>query len=124
VSNPHEAWSVETSRDGERWRSLGKGWVFPGEPLLVHGASSLIRFRRSEPKGDWVGPLERTADLPMTLLELEAGRRSELWPGEEHLGLPVLLPGGEVGRLVSFEHSPDGTRWTWSLRFEGEASDR
>ncbi len=120
MSEGHEAWVVETSKDGDAWRRLGKGWVSPGEPLLVHGASSLIRFRR-EHGGDWIGPLDRTADLPMTLLRLQDESREELWPTAEHEGLPVLLPGGEVGRLISFDHSPDGKRWTWSLEFRGEA---
>ena len=55
----------------------------------------------------------------MTLLDLVAGTRTELWPGEAHTGLPVLLPGGEEGRLLRFEHSADGERWTWALEFRG-----
>jgi hypothetical protein len=55
----------------------------------------------------------------MTLLDLAAGTRTELWPDEGHIGLPVLLPGGEEGRLLRFEHTPDGERWTWALEFRG-----
>ncbi len=84
---------METLTDGKRWRSLGEGWV---------------------------GLLPRTADLPMTLLDLEGGTRQELWPTDEHKGLLVLLPGGEVGRLLRLEHSPDSGRWTWALEFRGE----
>ena len=45
--------------------------------------------------------------------------REELWPDREHLGLPVLLPGGEEGRLLRFEHTADGEGWTWALEFRG-----
>lgn len=116
----HEvAWTVEGSRDGERWRFFGKGWARPGEPLMVHGAPRLLRFRRADPEGPWSEPLERTGHEPMTLLGLEGGTRQELWPGEEHLGLPVLLPGGEEGRLLRFDRSPDGESWTYALEFRG-----
>ncbi len=68
---------------------------------------------------DWREPLEGAGDHPMTLLRMENGTREELWPGDEHLGLPVLLPGGEEGRLLRFEHQDDPVRWTYSLEFRG-----
>jgi hypothetical protein len=55
----------------------------------------------------------------MSLIHPDDPRREDLWLGEEHVGLPVLLPGGEEGRLLRFEHSPDGERWTWALEFRG-----
>lgn len=33
--------------------------------------------------------------------------------------MPALLPGGEEGRLGRFEHSPDGTSWSYTLDFRG-----
>jgi len=114
-------WAVESSKDGERWRFFGKGWTSSGEPLLVHGAPQYLRFRRLDPDAqDWTDPLERTGDQPIALLDLDAGERREVWPSEEHLGLPVLLPGGEEGRLLRFEHTPEGDGWTWALEFRGE----
>src|SRR5438093_9932581 len=110
------AWAVDASKDAERWRFFGKAWAAPGEPLLLHAAPRYLRYRPVEGEGaDWSQPLERRGDHPMTLLELDAGTRTELWPGPEHIGLPVLLPGGEEGRLLPFEHSEDGDRWTWAL---------
>jgi hypothetical protein len=55
----------------------------------------------------------------MTLVRMEDGAREDLWPGQEHLGLPMLLPGGESGRLQGFEHEPDGSSWTYTLEFRG-----
>ena len=56
---------------------------------------------------------------PVTLLELNDGRvrRSEVWPGPELYGLPVLLPGGEVGVLTAWEHADDHSWWRWSVEF-------
>jgi hypothetical protein len=112
------AWAVESSKDGDRWRFFGKAWTGHGEPLLVHGLPRFVRYRRVDADA-WTGPLERSGPHPMTLLDLEAGTRTELWPDHGHVGLPVLLPGGEEGRLLRFEHTPDGERWTWALEFRG-----
>jgi hypothetical protein len=116
----HIPWAVESSKDGERWRFFGKGWTLPGEPLMVHGAPRFLRLRRLEPEQtEWSGALERTGDQPIALLDLERVVRLEIAPTQEHTGMPVLLPGGEVGRLLRFEVSDDGEEWTWALEFRG-----
>lgn len=115
----HIPWAVETSRDGDRWRFFGKGWTLPGEPLLLHAVPRLVRYRRADGNDGWSPPLPRDGDEPMTLLRLEEGTREDLWPGDEHVGLPVLLPGGETGRLLRFEHASDGSSWTYALEFRG-----
>jgi hypothetical protein len=114
----HECWIVETSKDGERWRYFGKAWKEPDEPILLHAVSRYVRFR---PDGDpeWGPPLERSGDHPVTLLRMEDGTREELWPAAEHVGLPMLLPGGEIGRLLRFEHRGDPATWTYALEFRG-----
>ena len=113
-----DCWAVETSKDGERWRFFGKAWKMPDEAVLLHAVPRFVRFRRVE-EDAWGAPLERSGDHPMSLLHMERGMREDLWPDREHLGLPVLLPGGEAGRLVAFWRSPDGGRWTYTLEFRG-----
>ena len=116
-----QAWAVETSRDGHRWRPLGKAWKSPGEPVLMHVSIRFVRFRQLIPteQPDWSEPLETEGALPMTLVRMEDHAREDLWPDDSHLGLPVLLPGGETGRLQRFEHAPDGSSWTYTLEFRG-----
>lgn len=116
----HECWIVETSKDGERWRFFGKAWKEPGELLLVHAAPRFIRFR---PDGDpeWRAPLEGAVGHPVTLLDMEREVRTDLWPGASHVGLPMLLPGGEIGRLLRFEHDASRSRWTYALEFLGSS---
>jgi hypothetical protein len=116
-----ESWAVETSRDGGKWRPLGKVWKSPGEPVLMHVSVRYVRFRQLIPieRPEWSEPLESEGALPMTLVHMEHHARVDLWPDDSHLGLPVLLPGGETGRLERFEHAPDGSRWTYTLEFRG-----
>lgn len=112
---------METSRDGSQWRWLGKAWKSPGEAVLLHVSVRFIRFRQlapSETKG-WSEPLETEGRLPMTMVHMEDAQREDLWPGDEHLGLPMLLPGGETGRLQLFDHAPDGSSWRYTLEFRG-----
>jgi hypothetical protein len=118
---PPEAWAVETSKDGERWRFYGKAWKWPDEAVLLHAAPRFVRYRQLVPAEvpDWCEPLEGDGATPMTLVRMERHEREDLWPGEEHVGLPVLLPGGEAGRLLRFERGGDGATWTYSLEFRG-----
>ncbi len=120
-----ECWAIETSRDGGRWRFYGKAWKSPGEPVILHAAPRFLRFRQLIPNEvpEWCEPLEGDGDLPMTLVRMEERTRVALWPRLEHVGLPVVLPGGEEGRLQRFEHAPDGSTWRYTLEFRG-ARDR
>lgn len=115
---PEECWVIETSKDGEHWRFFGKAWKAPEEHVLLHAAPRYVRYRPVE-EHDWRGPLEQDGDHPMTLLDLDDGVRLDLWPTDEHIGLPVVLPGGEEGRLLRFEHTEDPDRWTYALEFRG-----
>ena len=115
---PDHEWLVETSGDSERWRKMGRAYTFEGEKLIVHGAGRFLRVTHAG-DGRSFGPMERTGDLPMALIDLVSGTRTDFWPGDEHCGLPVFLPGGEAGRLLSFERSDDGGSWTYSLEFRG-----
>jgi hypothetical protein len=66
--------------------------------------------------------VEASDDMPITLLNVEEGVRDELWPDAAHVGLPMLLPGGEIGRLLRFEHDEAIGRWTYALEFRGSRS--
>jgi hypothetical protein len=116
-----ECWAVETSKDGSKWRYFGKAWKSPGEPVLMHAPVRWVRYRQLIPveSAEWSDPVESEAATPISIVSMEAGTRDDLWPDESHLGLPMLLPGGEVGRLLAFEHAEDGSTWRYSLEFRG-----
>lgn len=64
--------------------------------------------------------LDRHGDYsPMTLVTRNGAdlERAEIWPTEEHFGLPVLLAGSEVGILTAWEHGEDRDWWRWSVEF-------
>ena len=114
----HECWIVETSKDGERWRFFGRAWKRPGEARAV-ACGAAVRAIPPRRREGWRGPFESAEPRPVTLLQMEDGVRAELWPDERHLGLPMLLPGGEIGTLLRFEHTEDPEGWTYALEFRG-----
>ncbi|MGH2534880.1 MAG: hypothetical protein ACRDJW_21680 [Thermomicrobiales bacterium] len=41
--------------------------------------------------------------------------RADLWPDESDVGQPVILPGGEIGILLSWWNAADGSEWRWRI---------
>jgi hypothetical protein len=90
--------------------------------VLVHAAPAQISVEVVDDDGRRIvqADVDRVGDYsPMTLLDLADGEvhRSDVWPGEEHYGLLVLLSGGEVGVLQRWEHADDHSWWRWSVEF-------
>jgi hypothetical protein len=54
---------------------------------------------------------------PMSRLRIEGDsvRRENVWPSPDDLGLPVILPGGEIGLLTAWWNADDGSEWRWSI---------
>ena len=116
-------WNVRTSDAGMNGLEFCRCTTAGGfDRVLVHAApeKATVEVIADDDRVIARGALERSGDYsPMTLLELDGGRvrRREVWPGEEHHGVPVLLAGGEVGRLSSWRHADDHSWWTWSVEF-------
>lgn len=90
--------------------------------VLVHAAPARMSVEIRTEDGHTLarGDVDRDGEYsPMTLLTRDGGsfRRAEIWPTEEHHGLPVLLPGGEVGLLQAWQHAEDRSWWRWSVEF-------
>lgn len=66
------------------------------------------------------GDVERNGEYtPMTLITITGSNvgREEIWPTDDHIGMPVLLAGGEVGVLTAWRHAEDRSWWQWSVEF-------
>ena len=63
--------------------------------------------------------LPGTADTPISRLTRHGQEiaREDIWPGEEDLGRPVILPGGEIGILLAWWNAPDESEWCWRVEF-------
>jgi hypothetical protein len=43
--------------------------------------------------------------------------REDLWPNESDNGQLIILPGGEVGKLINWWNAEDGSEWRWQVEF-------
>jgi hypothetical protein len=90
--------------------------------LLVHAAPQTLDVTVRTDDGVVIAQgkgLKRTADRPILRLTRDGGQitREDIWPAEEDIGRPVILPGGEVGILQTWWHAEDGSEWRWSVEF-------
>jgi hypothetical protein len=117
-------WDVRSGDGGMNGLEFARATTAGGfDRVLVHAAPANLQVTVTGDDDRVVlrGAADRQGDYsPITLLELrppEGLSRSEIWPAEEHLGLPVLLPGGEVGVLLRWEHAEDHSWWRWAVEF-------
>jgi hypothetical protein len=94
--------------------------------VLGHALPSSIDVEVREEDGTLVASalgLRGDEPTPMALLQIDGKEilRTQLWPSDEDLGTPVILPGGEVGILTAWWHSPDHSEWRWSIELHNRA---
>ncbi len=90
--------------------------------LLVHAAPPRLTVEVRSEDGKrlaYAQDLPQTADRPMARLTLQGEHitRADLWPAQEDIGRLVILPGGEVGQLLSWWNAEDGGEWRWQMEF-------
>lgn len=94
----------------------------PTDRVLVHAPPSVLKVDVRAEDGSLVAfgdNLRRTLASPMARLSIDGGNvtREDLWPTPSEWGLPVFLPGGEVGILESWWHDDDHSQWRWTVEF-------
>ncbi len=117
-----EIWDLWYPNASAQGLSFARGRLDATGVLLVHAAPESLRVEVSDDEGNRLAfgdQLARTADRPMARLTRERDRivRVDLWPEEQDIGRPVILPGGEVGILLSWWHSSDEQEWRWQIEF-------
>jgi hypothetical protein len=99
---------------------FARGRLDPADMLLVHAAPEFLTVEVRDEAGATLAfgqDLPRTMESPISRLTRDgnAVTREEIWPADSDLGMPVILPGGEVGILKAWWHAPDRKEWRWQL---------
>jgi len=118
----HEVWDLWYPNAAAQGLSFARGRLDSTDVLLVHAAPDVLRVQVSDDSGKQLAfgdQLKRTADRPMTRLRRVGSTitREDLWPEEQDIGRPVIVPGGEVGIIRSWWNAADGTEWRWQVEF-------
>ena len=105
---------------------FARGQMAAATRVLGHSLPDAIDVEVREKDGSLVAAaagLRGEEQTPMAVLEIEgdAVRRTQMWPSDDDLGTPVILPGGEVGILTAWRHAADHSEWRWSIELHNHA---
>ncbi len=102
--------------------SFARGRLDSTNVLLVHAPPSMLTVEIRSEDGRrlaYAQDLSQTADRPIARLTVwgEQISREDLWPTGSDIGQSIILPGGEVGKLISWWNAEDGSEWRWQVEF-------
>src|SRR5690242_14092831 len=117
-----QIWDLWYPNAAARGLPFARGRLDATGVLLVHAAPDTLDVEVRSDEGALVGRglgLTRTAERPMARLTTRDGQitREDCWPDSADIGRPVILPGGEVGILLSWWNAEDGSEWRWRVEF-------
>jgi hypothetical protein len=119
-------WELRNPDGGAMGLEFARGTSSPTDVILVHAAPSRLNVEVWTWERELVAKgrnLEHDEIAPMSKLTIEGSKvvRVNLWPEEEDVGRPVILPGGEVGILKAWWNDDVGQEWHWSVEFANRA---
>jgi hypothetical protein len=119
---PMEFWEIWYPRATATGMLVARGLLDPTPVMIAHAVPDVINVEVRDPDGKRLAygrNLERTLDSPMCRLTREGDtvRREDIWPTPADYGVPVILPGGEVGILQSWWNAGDHKEWRWQVEF-------
>jgi len=117
-----QIWDLWIADTGATGISFARGRLDPTEVLLVHAAPQQLNIEVRDDPGAVLArgnDLLRTASTPIARLRRQGERifREDIWPTEAEYGMPVLLPGGEVGILQQWWNDAGHQEWRWNVEF-------
>jgi hypothetical protein len=116
-----QTWELWYPDAGNTGLPFARARIDPTEVLWMHAAPPVVAVTVRERDERVVARAERLERegkrYPMTRLTCRAGHlsREDRWPADADLGTPVILPGGEVGMLVSWWNAVDESAWRWRI---------
>lgn len=117
-----QLWDLWYGKAAATGLPFARGRLDETKILLVHAPPPVLTVEVRSEKGErlaYAKDLEQTADRPIARLTIQGNRiiREDLWPESQDVGRLVILPGGEVGKLLSWWNAEDGSEWRWQVEF-------
>jgi hypothetical protein len=117
---PLQTWEIWYPKAASTGLPFARGLLDATNVILAHAVPDILTVEIRDESGTRVAltaDLERTLQSPICRLEFNGGAvsREDIWPQDTDLGLPILLPGGEVGILKSWWNADDRKEWRWQI---------
>lgn len=115
-------WTVRTADGGATGLEVANAALHADhDVVLAHALPERVQVQVVE-EGTVVAEgddLHDGATVPIALLRVDGERvaRANIWPTNDHIGLPVILPGGEAGILRSWWNDDERSSWRWTVEF-------
>jgi hypothetical protein len=111
-----ETWDLWYPKAASTGLPFARGRLDATDTLLVHAAPDFLTAEVRDDAGARLAfgqDLSRTLQSPVCRLRREGANisREDIWPTDADLGLPIILPGGEVGILKAWWNAPDYREW-------------
>ncbi len=121
-SIPLQIWDLWFPQAAATGLPFARGRLEQTNTLIVHSPPPTLTVEVKTDAGRRLAfgqDLPKTADRPMARLTRRRNKivREDIWPEESDIGQLVILPGGEVGRLLGWWNAPDGSEWRWQIEF-------
>jgi hypothetical protein len=117
-----QTWDLWYPQAGATGVAFARGRLEATNVLFVHAPPPMLTVEVRSDSGErlaYAQDLAQTADRPMARLTVQGDQitREDLWPIQNDIGQLVILPGGEVGKLLSWWNAEDGSEWRWQVEF-------
>lgn len=120
MSGHDQIWEIRNPDGGSTGLEVARGRMAPHRVVLAHALPERVDVEVVDEHGLRLASGARLGgDIrsPMSRLAIRGDRieRENVWPDDDDLGIPVILPGGEVGILTAWWHERDRSAWRWSV---------
>ena len=117
-----QIWDLWYPQAGATGISFARGRLDETYVLLVHAPPSMLTVEVRSEDGlrlAFAENLPYTSDRPIARLTIQGNSltREDLWPTEADIGQSIILPGGEVGKLVKWWNAGNESEWRWQVEF-------
>ena len=117
-----EIWDLWYPKAGPTGIPFARGRIDETDILLVHACPEYLTVEVKNDFGILIAKgvdLKRKREGPISKL-IKKGKTvilEDLWPTKKELGLPIIMPGGEVGILKEWWNARDFSEWRWTAEF-------
>ena len=119
-------WEIRNPDGAAMGLEVARGRSAEHDVMLAHAMPERIDITVTDPEGNVIASghdLRHDAVTPISRLSFDGDtiHRENIWPSDADLGLPVILPGGEIGLLTAWWNADDGSEWRWSVELYNHA---